>query len=690
MSVRQFFSNLFSGNQGKGLHGAYVSSNDLDILPAFPKGIKNKNADALIIDYSAFIGQILIARGLIGEHNKDKAELLVHGPIRNYSCIVHYLPATQDEYYSAEGGLFRFGLECAFHSYRSSCAKIMNSNLVEKRIDSDMRWNHAAFLSGLYSEAIKTLSRINIYSIDGTPWHQGHEIFMEWMKQGNVASYQISWRQEPNEELAATVAARIIGQGIFGYLAAGEKNIITTFCDSLMNPNNMQNPLTGIVRSVRHKLINKDIEQNAAKYGVKRYGMHLEPWLIDTFRYLYNTRKWTVNEGRSALWYGRDGVFLTWPGSFGSLVEAFRETNVPFIPHGAAGLINVLHDSRIITGDGNELIYRIRIKGEGKERMNTAIRLANPDIVFYGKDYPRQLDYILEYGLEDGNPLPSDYVGEYDGGRGDAGIRKGVSTHAIPNALTMDGVMPNSGSASIHSGRKNPSKNKRAGGFPSQNTEPGKEINLVDVFSAGAGAGRLTEVDEYCPVAKPRPDPKTHNGMPDNKPVSIEPFKVKPVSGIKAPSPELSGFDENELNNIADFMAILNNGRNIGDEASPTKKQNAQDASGSDKSGCLSSAMALLEELDNHSFNEKADVDVSDMESPGYNGCAAVSGNGSGPSDGSLTINNPNTGDALEPLVPVLAVDVKDDIDRSRQGKEGFSERSKVTLDIAKLFEDKG
>ena len=291
MSIRRFFSTLFSGNRGKGLHGPYVSSNDLDILPAFPKGITNKNVDALINDYSDFIGQILIARGLIGDHNKGKAGLLVHGPIRNYANIVHYLPATQDEYYAKEGGLFRFGLECAFHSYRSSCAKIMNSNLVETRIDSDLRWSHAAFLSGLYSEAIKTLSGINIYSTDGTPWHQGHEIFTDWMKEMKVASYQISWRQEPDEELATTVAARIIGQGIFGYLAAGEKNVITTFCDSLMNPNNMQNPLTSIVRAIRHKLINRDIEQNAAKYGVKRYGMHLEPWLIDTFRHLYNTRK---------------------------------------------------------------------------------------------------------------------------------------------------------------------------------------------------------------------------------------------------------------------------------------------------------------------------------------------------------------------------------------------------------------
>ena len=605
MSAWRFFASLFSGNQGKGPGRHYISNKDIDILPAFPKGIKNNNVDVLINEHSDFIGKILIARGLIGDHNKGKAELLVHGPIRNYANIVHYLPATEDDYYSAEGGLFRFGLECAFHSYRSSCAKIINSNLVETRIDSDMRWNHAAFLSGLYSEAIKTLSMINIYSIDGTPWHQGHEIFIEWMKGMKVASYQISWRQEPNEELATTVAARIIGQGIFGFLAAGEKNIITTFCDSLMNPGNTQNPLTGIVRAVRHKLINRDIEQNAAKYGVKRYGMHLEPWLIDTFRYLYNTHKWTVNTGRSALWYGRDGVYITWPGSFGSLVEAFKETNVPFIPHGPAGLISVLHDSRIITGDGNELIYKIRFKDEsGKERMNTAIRLANPGIVFYGKDYPDQLDYILEYGLDSDNSSMPASVEESGGEGNDDANRKSASNNAAPNALAVDAATPNSGNTSISPNQKHNSGNNQADDpYHSSNTASKTDgINLMGMFSTGA-------VDDALPPDKAEAsDSDKNSGRGDGRHFDAAPQVAEKadagVSDMESHDGGHTVVSGNEAGPIGDTGASAINVRispstGAGDDALPPNKG---DASGSYKNSGWSDAKALFDKLDKHSF----------------------------------------------------------------------------------------
>ena len=632
--------------------------------------MKNSNVDVLIKEHSDFIGQILIARGLIGDHNKDKAELLVHGPIRNYAGIVHCLPATQDEYYSSEGGLFRFGLECAFHSYRSSSARIINSNLVETRIDSDMRWNHAAFLSGLYSEAIKTLSRINVYSIDGTPWHQGHDLFIDWMKGMKVASYQISWRQEPNEELATTVAARIIGQGVFGFLAAGEKNIITTFCDSLMNPNNTQNPLTGIVRAVRHKLIGRDIEQNAAKYGVRRYGMHLEPWLIDTFRYLYNTRKWTVNTERSAIWYGRDGVYITWPGSFGSLVEAFKETSVPFIPHGADGLISVLHDSRIITGDGNELVYKIRIRGEsGKERANTAIRLANPDIVFYGKEYPDPLDYALEHGLDAGNSSMPDSVGE-SGGDGNDANKKSSVNNAAPNALAVDAVVPDSGNASIRPGKKHGSRNNQTGGSSRGSTAPKAlnehnegGINLTEMFSTGAG-------DDALPSGKrDASDSDNNSGWSDAR-VFFE-----------------------ELDRHSFGKAV--GGR---PDAAPQVAENAN--------------VGVVSGMESPRGDGRAAVSGNDDGSAGETGALPINAHASQPEhvnagEGPLNNNNHN-GDAQEQPIPVSSIDANGGTDRPkkaakpagleleyvipgpRQATNGASGGDKARIDLSELFGNKG
>ncbi len=561
----------------------YMSTGDMEWFPAFPKGIENRPVNELVDGFADFIENIKVARGLIGDHNKAEAELLVYGPIRNYAEIVHYLPATEDDYYYGEGGLFRFGIECAFHAYRASCAKIMNESAVETRLESEIRWNHAAFLSGLYSEAIHTLSRINVYSQDGKPWHQGHEIFTDWMRQNKVESYQISWRQEPNEELATTVAARIIGQGIFGFLATGEKNVITTFCDSLMNANNMQNPLTGIVRGVRHKLMNKDIDQNASKYGSRRYGMHLEPWLIDAFRYLYNTRKWTVNEGRSALWYGKDGVYITWPGSFNKMAEAFKETNVPFVPHGPDGLMGLLHDSNIIVSDKHGLVHEITLKdSDGKERKQTAIKLSSPDILFFGKEHPKQLDYVLSGNKRAANspeqrnqPNGEEFESEQDG----AAIIHGNQTVLNKTKATVKTPNKPSNIMSVSGEEFDGSTHSVSDPFTQGTAQPKKPVIAGNIFAGGTDLSALSQFETNRPKTPP----------------------MTPENIVKG-SPELSGLGVKKLEKFATLMAALGNGDAVGDDLyAPQEEEEDPDEALKES---LPAIQSFLEGLDGHGHTD--------------------------------------------------------------------------------------
>ena len=55
----------------------YVPTGDLEWFPAFPKGIENRPVDELVGGFADFIENIKVARGLIGDHNKAEAELLV-------------------------------------------------------------------------------------------------------------------------------------------------------------------------------------------------------------------------------------------------------------------------------------------------------------------------------------------------------------------------------------------------------------------------------------------------------------------------------------------------------------------------------------------------------------------------------------------------------------------------------------
>jgi hypothetical protein len=324
--------------------------------------------------------------------------------------------------------------------------------------------------------------------------------------------------------------------------------------------------------------------------------------------------------------------------------------------------------------------------------MNTAIRLANPDIVFYGKEYPDPLDYNLEYGLEAGNSSMPAYVEEYGCERNDDAIKKDAGNNAAPNALTVDAVIPNSCNTSVRPVPKNDSKNNQVDGSSRHSTAPkATDINLMEMFSIGDGAGQLQDVDGCDSIETTRHDLKTNSGTPDNQAAGSENFKAKSIAEIHASSPELSKLKDSELNGIADFMTSLNNGHNIGDDALPAKKGDALDAG---KNNGLSAALAVFEELDNHSFGkgeggrsnaiapkaaENADASVSGMESPGGDGCAAVSGNEAVPSGdtgasainvrispgaptiggGSLNNNTPNKSDASEPPDPVSAIDVE-------------------------------
>jgi len=165
------------------IHKIKQWSMNMSIDTAISKGIPTAPIETIINSNQEMIQQIILARGLAGNHNAKKAEITILEPIRHLAEIVHLLPASEKNHFRTPGGLFRFSLESALFGIRYAERRILTRVTPEIRRENEALWTHAAFLTGLFSESILVISRISVYSEEGgIEWHPGMESIFQWMQ----------------------------------------------------------------------------------------------------------------------------------------------------------------------------------------------------------------------------------------------------------------------------------------------------------------------------------------------------------------------------------------------------------------------------------------------------------------------------------------------------------------------------
>lgn len=373
--------------------------------PPFPKGIPTVPIETIINSNQEMIQQIILARGLAGNHNAKKAEITILEPIRHLAEIVHLLPASEKNHFRTPGGLFRFSLESALFGIRYAERRILTRVTPEIRKENEALWTHAAFLTGLFSESILVISRISVYSEEGgIEWHPGMESIFQWMQRNKLKSYHIRWSEKEDRPMIYALAGKAIKPEQAEILAQGEKAIYKTLLSALHDQEDLNNPLVKINRSVKYKLIERDEAGDPSRYGKPLAGMHLDPWLIDAMRHLVEKKRWVVNEENGRCWHGKDGVYLVWPLAASDMQRELKESESPFVPNTKEILAELMQEAGIIEsiGMGGGYLFDIAIPQSDSPEMKyvTAIRLVRHEILFEKMAYS-PLDKNLQIHFEE-------------------------------------------------------------------------------------------------------------------------------------------------------------------------------------------------------------------------------------------------------------------------------------------------
>jgi len=352
--------------------------------PAFSKGIAVEPIENIVDRQRELIQQIVQSRGLSGFHNRSKAEELIISPIKHFAEWVHLLPASDNSHFKRPGGLFRFGLEHALFSIRYAERSILTRVTPEERREAERVWTQAAFLAGLVSESVLTLSKMSVYSDNGDTWHPGVEPLYQWLVRNNVKNYHIRWLATVDFAMVTAIAAKTIQQEQAALLAKGEKSVLPTLMSAIYNPYDGSNQIVAIVRTIRLKLIDKDLAEDPSNYGKPLSGMHLEPWLIDAMRHMIVNRHWLANTETGRIWYGLDGLYLVWPLSGADIRQELRNAKCPFVPKTTEILAEMMCEAGIISQNeaGGGYLFTIGLPQASNElKPMSAIRLKRKEIL---------------------------------------------------------------------------------------------------------------------------------------------------------------------------------------------------------------------------------------------------------------------------------------------------------------------
>jgi hypothetical protein len=386
------------------LEGARWTNDEVQSLryPPYPKGIPVKPLEFVLDTQREILDSIRVAMRMGGSHNDEMVITRIDEPVAHLVKLVHLLPASEREYFNAAGGAYRFCLESGVHAFRYAESRMLSRATPERRRDNEQLWSHAAFLAGLYSEAIRILSSLSVYGeCPGAPreneqWHPGSMPLLDWLESRNIETYRIVWHEGRNTAMAAAIVRTVLPQGQSSVLADGDQAILATLADALANTEDMKNPLVRVVLTIRGRLIERDQASNPSHFGQPYTGLHMEPWLIDAMRHLLISRKWTVNQERARVWYGSDGAFLYWPTCATDIQQDLRDSQSPFIPRNISTLVDILVRAKIVVSTQSGYIQSIAVPEltASSRRIVEALQLSHPEILF-GKELPESLGFPL-------------------------------------------------------------------------------------------------------------------------------------------------------------------------------------------------------------------------------------------------------------------------------------------------------
>ena len=353
------------------------------IYPPVDNGIASVPAQMVLATQVNLIKRLKILTGCRDPEFDELYGAVLHS-------LAHYvglLPASESGTHMGAGGLVRLALELGFFT-RQGCEGVLFAGRagVELRRDLEPRWRYATFLAGLCCELYRPLSRMIVVTGDGKEWPLHRMPLTEWLESIGENRYFVRWVAEGNSFAggsASFIATKIIPERALQYLQEGHPDIIPCMLDAIVSEGARakENKIADLIEKIRRKVLERDQILAPQNYGKLTVGAHLEPHLLDVMRQLVSSGVWQINQKRSRLWYGKDGLFLVWRTAAKEMVEVLEKDSMNGIPRDTTTLAEVLLKAGVFAPDSKGDVYW-KIKPPLSENTMVAVRLANPATLF--------------------------------------------------------------------------------------------------------------------------------------------------------------------------------------------------------------------------------------------------------------------------------------------------------------------
>lgn len=339
--------------------------------------------DDLLVRHVDLIARIRLCFGLDAESfDRDITPL-----IRNYAACAHLLPATPDNYFRYPGGLLSLGLEVAFFSLQGTDAHIFSGrSTISVRRQLEPRWRLATFVGGLCCELHRLLSHLVVVDETGREWPGYLSPLGAWLQDLEAARYYVRWRPGAVETrgLGLIVLPQIAPSRLLQYLNDGNSVIVPHLLASIGGVSTYRdhNVLDGLVRRSLALVIDRNLHADSSRYGAPQFGSHLERYLVDAMRRLgSDDPAWVPNRDRSRVWFGRDGLFLTWPGAAADIVSLLEADQLAGIPKAPDTMLEILSGAGVLEPrEGGNSLWRIH--PPGARVPIDAVKLTSTAILF--------------------------------------------------------------------------------------------------------------------------------------------------------------------------------------------------------------------------------------------------------------------------------------------------------------------
>jgi conjugal transfer pilus assembly protein TraI len=370
-----------------------TSVDDLEIprYPPFLKGLPVAAPARIVATQRELIGRLQDALAF----TDARFSTLVRPVVERYAAFVHLLPASEAHHHRGAGGLFRHGLEVAFHAAQASQGRIfaLDRSPAERR-ELEPRWHLAAGLAGLCHDIGKPVSDLSVSDREGrTTWRPLLGSLTDWAATNGVAHYFLRWRERRHarhETFGLLVLERILTPEVTAWLVDADPEIMQGLLSAVAGIDDGA-ALGSLVTEADRACVERDLRENHIDPATVSLGVPVDRYLLDAMRRLARGGRWQINVPGARLWMLAEGLHLVWPAGAEDVVGLLAADKVPGIPRDPDTLADILLERGLAVprkgGVGTQRYWRLApapLARDGQVVTLSMLRLASPELVLAG------------------------------------------------------------------------------------------------------------------------------------------------------------------------------------------------------------------------------------------------------------------------------------------------------------------